>query len=375
MSEHYDALGSLNKHIPLQEKLVSTHKEMQAVFPFIVRIAITIYDQETHVLKTFLHSSNDDNPLDNYQAAIDDAPSLKHILEKGLPRVINHQLTFEDNSNEHTRRIGRQGYKASYTLPMFHQGAFTGFIFFNSDKSDVFTEPVLKQLDVYGHLISLLVINELSSINTLSAAVKTTGHITHTRDPETGGHLDRMSRYSRLIASALADQYNLSDAYIEHVFMFSPLHDIGKIAIPDDILLKPDKLDDKEFSVMKTHASKGREMIDHLVDNFGLDNFEYIDTLRNITEHHHEAVNGSGYPVGMKGDEIPLEARIVAVADVFDALTSKRPYKKAWTNEDAINTLKQMSGETLDHDCVNALLDNLEEVEKIQSQFSEDSYG
>jgi HD-GYP domain-containing protein (c-di-GMP phosphodiesterase class II) len=153
------------------------------------------------------------------------------------------------------------------------------------------------------------------------------------------------------------------------------LHDIGKIGIPDNILLKPGKLDNDEMIVMKTHALKGGEIIDDLLSNFGLDNFEYIDVLHNIAVYHHEAVNGSGYPAGLKGDAIPLEARIVAVADVFDALTSKRSYKEAWSNEAAILKLKQLSGESLDHDCVSALLKNIEEIVKIQKQFNENDYG
>ncbi|MDH5394869.1 MAG: HD domain-containing protein [Gammaproteobacteria bacterium] len=375
MTEHHDVLEELNKRIPLKEKLVAAHKSMKELFPFIVRIAVAIYDPETAILKTYLHSSGEDNPLPHYQARLDDAPSLKAMLEKGLPRVINNLLTFENGEHEHTIRIGREGYAASYTMPIFNNGAFFGFIFFNSNEKDVFTEKVLSQIDIYGHMISLTVLNELTSVHTLTAAVKTTGRITHLRDPETGSHLDRMSRYSRLIATTLAEQYQLDDAYIEHVFMFSPLHDIGKIGIPDNILLKPGSLDDHETEIMQTHSRKGREIVDDLLKNFGLENMEYMHVLQNIAEFHHESVNGKGYPAGMTGDNIPLEARIVAVADVFDALTSVRTYKEAWSNEAAINMLKELSGEKLDQDCVNALISNMDEVEEIQKQFAENKFG
>lgn len=375
MTEHFDALDDLNKHSPLREKLIATHKSVSETFPFIVRIAIAIYDPETSVLKTYLHSSGEDSPLENYQTLLDDAPSLKEILEKGLPRVTNNLLTFEDGKHEHTQRIGRQGYAASYTLPMFNNGVFFGFLFFNSDKKDVFTESVLRQIDVYSHMISLMVINELTSVHTLTAVVKATGSITHSRDPETGSHLDRMSRYSRLIATALANKYHLDDDYIEHIFMFSPLHDIGKIGIPDNILLKESKLNDAEYTIMKTHAYKGREMIDDLLENFGLENIDHVDMLRNIAEFHHEKINGNGYPSGIRGEQIPIEARIVAVADVFDALTSVRPYKEAWENKRAIKALLELAGETLDKDCVSALLSNMDKVEEIQNQFNENMYG
>lgn len=375
MTRHHDVLEGLHKKITLREKLIATHKSINELFPFIARIAITIYDPETNVLKTYLHSSGEDSPLDNYQAVLDDAPSLKAILKEGLPRVINNMLTFEEGRNEHTTRIGRQGYAASYTLPMFNEGQFFGFMFFNANEKDVFSKNVLRQLDIYSHMISLMVLNELTSIKTLTAAVKTTGQITHVRDSETGSHLDRMSRYSRLIATALAEKYALNDTYIEHIFMFSPLHDIGKIAIPDNILLKPGALDNSEKLQMKTHSIKGREMIDDLLQNFGFENVDYMTVLRNIAEFHHEAIDGSGYPSGIKGDNIPLEARIVAVADVFDALTSKRSYKEAWSNEKAIEELKRMVGEKLDEDCVNALLDNMDKVVVIQQKFSQNDYG
>ena len=375
MTTHNDALEELNKLVPLQDKLQATHKSIADLFPFIVRIAIAIYDPETSVLKTYMHSSGDDNPLDHYSALIEDAPSLKEILKTGLPRVINNMLTFEGEESEHSRRLGRYGYAASYTMPMFNNGIFFGFIFFNSDKKDVFDDKTLRQVDTYGHLISLMVINEITSIRVLSAAVKTTGNITHIRDPETGSHLDRMSRYCRLIANAISTRYQLNDEYIEHLFMFSPLHDIGKIGIPDDILLKPDALDNNETEVMHSHAGLGKQMVDEILANFGLENIEHVDMLRNIAEFHHESVNGQGYPSGIKGEKIPLEARIVAVADVFDALTSARPYKEAWSNNEAIAEIRKLAGEKLDRDCVNALIQNLDEVEKIQARFREDFYG
>lgn len=375
MFKHRDVLEDLNKQLPLKDKIVSAHRVIAKKFSFIARIAITLYDPETRVLKTYLHSSGEDEPLVHYQALLDDAPSLKEILKKGRPRIVNKLVTFEKGKQEHTQRIGRQGYAASYTLPMFHSGEFIGFLFFNSYESDVFTEAVLSDLDIYAHLVSLMVINELTTLKVMGAALKTTNNFTHLRDPETGSHLDRMSRYSRIIAQSLADKYDLDDEYIEHIFMFSPLHDIGKIAIPDNILLKPGPLDDAERMIMNTHARKGREMIDDIILNFGLDGISNIDVLKNIAESHHEAVNGSGYPAGKAHEEIPLEARIVAVADVFDALTSSRPYKEAWSNDKSFEMLTQLAGEKLDIDCVNALINNRAEVEKIQQQFNEDLYG
>ena len=372
---HQDQFAFLNDDSSLKDKLVSAHQRIQETFPFIARIAVALYDPDTRILKTYVHSSGGDDPLSRYQASIDDAPSLKAILDAGRPRVINNMVTFDAGTSEHTRRIGRQGYAASYTLPMFNHGDFMGFLFFNADRHDAFADEVLRELDLYGHLIALIVVNALTTAHTLAAAVKTAGHITHTRDPETGSHLDRMSRYARLIAHNLAGEFDLDDYYIEHVFMFAPLHDIGKIGIPDNILLKPGRLSDQEWAVMKTHATQGRMMIDDLLMNFGLNGLDHVDMLRNIAHYHHEAVNGSGYPEGRRGDAIPLEARIVAVADVFDALTSKRPYKDAWSNTAAFEMLDKLAGETLDAACVAALRAEEQAIEQIQRQFREDPLG
>ncbi len=372
---HKDILESLNKNLTLEEKLVSTHKAIEPFFPFLARIAITIYDPATTLLKSYLDSSEDPTAWQHSQAYLEELPSLKEVLDKGRPCVINNMVTFENNTSGHFKRLGREGYAASYTMPFFDNGVFSGFIFFNSHKADAFADDVLHELDIIGHMISLLVINEMVAVHALTAAVKTSEHITHVRDTETGSHLDRMSRYSRLIAVCLADKYNLDDSYIEHILSFSTLHDIGKVGIPDSILLKPGKLTREEIKIMRTHARRGREIIDDLISNFGLGHFDYVSVLRNIAEYHHEAINGSGYPEGKKGTQIPLEARIVAVADVFDALTSDRSYKKAWSNDDAFAMLKEMAGEKLDRDCVDAIISNRKEVEEIQERFNEDKFG
>jgi HD-GYP domain-containing protein (c-di-GMP phosphodiesterase class II) len=375
VSEHRDALDSLNRDLSLREKLASTHGVVQVHLPFVARIAVALYDPKTALLKSYIHSSGGDDPLPHYEAPLADAPSLARILEEKRPRVVNHLLTFERAPHEHTERLGRHGYAASYTLPMYYNGVFFGFVFFNSHQPDVFSESVLQQLDVFGHMISLMVINEIASMHTLLAAVTTAAHMTHSRDPETGSHLDRMSRYARLIARSLAPRHGLDDEYIEHVFMFAPLHDIGKIGIPDSVLLKQGRLTAREIDVMRSHARKGREIIDDLLANFGLEAVEHVNILRNIAEYHHECINGRGYPSGLAGRQIPLEARIVAVADVFDALTSRRPYKEAWSNDRAFAMLRGMAGETLDPECVHALVESRGEVEHIQRQFAENHLG
>ena len=247
--------------------------------------------------------------------------------------------------------------------------------FFNSYVPSGFTPEVLAQLDPLARVIALNVILEIRSMVTLKATMKTARHFTSNRDCETGAHLERMSRYSRLIARRLANEYSLSDAYVEQMFLFSPLHDIGKIAIPDRILLKPGPLTREEFDEMKTHTTKGLGMIDFMLDVFVYKDIPNIDVLRNIVHHHHESFDGTGYPAGLSGENIPLEARIITTADIFDALTSVRPYKHAWSSDEAFEELHRLSGSKLDSHCVAALAASRTELEDIKAQFRESVYG
>jgi HD-GYP domain-containing protein (c-di-GMP phosphodiesterase class II) len=180
-----------------------------------------------------------------------------------------------------------------------------------------------------------------------------------------------MSRYARLIARDLAagGTHPIDDRTIERILEFAPLHDIGKISIPDRILLKPGALTAAEREEMKRHTTRGLEMFDAIARNFGLEHLEGLQILRHIAESHHEMLDGSGYPRGLKDGAIPFEARIVAVADIFDALTNERPYKHAWTNEEAFGLLRTLAREKLDAECVAALLRNRDAIVEIQRRF------
>jgi len=371
MFEHQDVLAALNGKLPLPEKIMYVHGLLKERFDFIDRISVAIYDPKTDLLKTFIHSSEDKDHLVLYSSKLSDSVSMQEILKVGRPRVVNDLDIFSNVQSEHARQLSALEYRSSYTMPMFLNGEFFGFLFFNSRRKNVFTESTLHYLDMVGHLLSLLVIHNMSTSRSLYAIVKTAANMTLQRDIETGAHLDRMSNYARLIAKEVAKKHELNDELVEHIFLFSPLHDIGKIGISDSILLKPGKLTESEFDTMKTHAAKGGEIIDMMLKNIGLDEFPHAEILRNIALYHHEALNGSGYN-GMTDEEIPIEAKIVAVADVFDALTSVRPYKEAWSNDRAFLFLQSMVGSKFDSDCVAALIKCRDDVEAIQKRFKED---
>jgi len=180
------------------------------------------------------------------------------------------------------------------------------------------------------------------------------------RDNETGMHIVRMSK----ICECLAGARGLGDIFTETILHASPMHDVGKIGIPDRILLKPGKLDPKEWEIMQTHAEIGVKIL-------GESPNEALTMARNIAWTHHEKFDGSGYPRGMVGEEIPVEGRIAAVADVFDALTSERPYKKAWSVEESVEFIKANSGSHFDPDYVELFVNSMGDILKIRKLYAD----
>lgn len=181
------------------------------------------------------------------------------------------------------------------------------------------------------------------------------------KDPETASHVARVAYYSKLLAKG----YGLSEKEQDILFYAAPFHDLGKIGIEDKILLKPAKLTPEEFETMKNHAKIGYEILKNSQS-------EYLQAGAIIALTHHEKVNGSGYPNGLKDDDIHIFGRIVAIADVFDALTSFRPYKQAWSFEDAVKYLQEKSGKEFDTKLVEIFINNLDEVAIIYNSFKDE---
>lgn len=355
----------------LSDKLAVLHDQIRERHADVDRMAIALYDAKTDLLKTFVNSDKAENVLLGYQAPLGAVPSLKRIAETGIPRVIDDLNDTLSPATEHSNWLLEHDYRSSFTLPIKQDSDLIGFLFFDSFQPRAFGTEVVRDLDIYARLIALTVTQELTAIKTLVGSVQMARDFAHLRDLETGVHLDRMARYARLIARKLAPRLDLTDEFVEHVFLFAPLHDIGKIGVPDTILLKAGRLDEHERRIMQTHVLKGCEMIDRIIEDFSLTGLPNVDILRNIVAAHHERIDGSGYPQGLARQDIPLEASIVAIADVFDALTSPRPYKRPWSNAEACGELQRMGAAgKLDADCVDCLIENLAEVDLIQRQFA-----
>lgn len=368
---HYDILGQLNAKLTLTEKLGHIHSVLRRQMPEVDRVSMAIYDPITDVLRTFAYSGDRPDPLPHLQAKLAETPALRAVADSRQPRVIGDLDAFGRTGHPRAAQFATAGYRSSYTLPFYADDHLAGFVFFNSARQQAFPKANLGQLDLFGHLISLTLLNEQNSVRTLTSVVQAARDLAHHRDSETGEHIARTAHYARLIARELADDHGFDDELIEHIFLFASLHDVGKIAVPDAVLRKEGSLAPDEEAVMRTHTVLGRQIVDAMVADFGLQGIERIDVLRNIAELHHETMDGHGYPYGLRGDEIPVEARIVAVADVFDALSTSRPYKDAYTVEHAFEILMRLAEHQLDGDCVDALIRNRSEVEAIRTRFSD----
>lgn len=226
---------------------------------------------------------------------------------------------------------------------------------------DYLTKPVsapVVKARVNNHL-SLVRLDELKQ--TRLAVVQRLGRAAEYKDNETGLHVIRMSLYTQILALHMG----FSEEKAEELLNAAPMHDVGKIGIPDAILRKPGKLDADEWRVMQSHTTIGAEILDG-------DDSTLMKLAHSIALHHHEKWDGSGYPAGLQGNAIPLEARIVALADVFDALTSERPYKKAWSVEDAVTLIKNESGKHFDPEVVNVFIQVLPELLTVKEQWQEE---
>jgi len=365
---------SRNSFDSLDDNLNSIHQIVSSRYEFVDRIAIALYETSTDMLKTFVSSNHDSIKLNRYEARLTEVPSLLKLANSGQSRVVaNIQNAFSSNS-VHSNWLVERGYQSSLTVPVYRGGKFAAFLFFDSKSDNAFDPNVVLFLEAFADLISQLFLLRIKLAHDLIGTVQIASGLARLRDIETGQHLERMAAYSRLMAQAVAERFDLSDEFIEYVFLFAPLHDVGKIGIPDSILLKPGKLDEQEWEVMRRHVEIGVEIINKMSTALELESDMASRVMRNIVAFHHERGDGSGYPNHLTLDQIPIESRIIAIADVYDALSNKRPYKKAWSEEETVAELrKEAALHRLDSDCVEALISARSERLQIQKMFEDKS--
>lgn len=213
---------------------------------------------------------------------------------------------------------------------------------------------------------------EISAIQDVT--ILTMASLAETRDSDTGNHIRRTQHYVKILAEKLRTHprfsYFLSDQTIDLMFKSAPLHDIGKVGIPDRILLKPGRFTPEEFEIMKTHTTLGRDAIEHAEKQLGMP-VEFLHLAKEFAYYHQEKWDGSGYPTGAGGDDIPISARLMAVADVYDALISRRVYKEGMSHEKAAAIITEGKGTHFDPDVADAFVELQEEFRAIAARFAD----
>jgi len=293
-------------------------------------------------------------------------------------RTGNYQLVITDwdmpnmNGVELIRAIRQAGF-ASYTYVILlttHDTSQKTVEGLSAGADDFITKP----FDPPELVVRVKNGERVLSLETREVTIFALAKLAESRDTDTGAHLERVRSYCRVLAEQLATNpiwtSQINGEFVQLLYSTSPLHDIGKVGIPDCVLLKPGLLNQREFDLMKTHAELGARTLEAALEHFP--NAKFLKMARDIARTHHERWDGSGYPRGLKGEEIPLCGRIVAVADVYDALTSKRVYKESYAHDLARTMIVEASGKHFDPEIVAGFLACEDQFVAIRLQYSDE---
>lgn len=305
-----------------------------------------------------------------------DQTSLSELIKSKKPRIMN-DIDFELKQRPNSpslRLIKEEGINSNMIVPLIIEDGVFGFIFFSSIHKNNYDKSSLNLAVSIAREIAIVIDKSYLTKKMFATVTRSFADLVEKKDTETGDHLDRMTEYSRIITEGLLNHkdpdYKVSRAFVNKIRNNAAVHDIGKIGVPDEILKKPGKLTDEEWKIMKLHPNMGAEVLINLKNDLKIFNRDFYSTAVEIANCHHEKWDGSGYPNGLKGKEIPLSARIIALADVFDALTSKRAYKKDFGFDESLDIIRDGSGSHFDPLLVEVFMKKLPEIKKIYSRGS-----
>lgn len=297
--------------------------------------------------------------------------SLSSILESKTGFISNDlEILFEKKpTSKALKTILDENIKSNIVVPLMMNNIVFGLVFFSSTKKNHFNEDDLRLVTKLLYEIEGFLNRSYLTKVVFSKITSTFSELVDKKDNETGGHITRMVQYSITVAEGLKTNpikgYELDKRTILDIERNASVHDIGKVAVPDSILKKPGKLTNDEWEIMKTHAAIGGDIFKNLRESLNLFDYDFFKVAEHIARYHHEKWDGTGYPEGLKGEEIPLVARIVAIADVFDALTSNRVYKEAYSIDEALDIIKTSKGTHFDPIIVEVFLSVIEQIKTI----------
>jgi len=385
-----EIISMLNKGKSTEEIFNTLNVILKKIMPF-NRLALASIDWEMNCIINKLIASDRKILLDVDTTIKIDESSLKEaISEKKLYNYPDLNEYYKKNPNsKNTKLLLEEGMRSSLVLPLILNDEMRGFLFFASVQENAFNLEHMAYLESIAGQIAFSIergelLNKIEKhtknlenlveqraqeiLKTQKTTIFALSKLAEARDTETGDHLERIRNYSVLLAQMLkyvGKHSELTNQYLRDLYDSSILHDIGKVGISDGILLKRGILTEEEYEVMKTHTTIGYEALKSASSNLGENSF--LKMAMDITLSHHERWDGKGYPVGLKEDGIPLSARIVAIADVYDALTSKRPYKQAYNHDKSMKIMKEESTR-FDPELFNLFIENNGEFNRIRNQ-------
>lgn len=269
--------------------------------------------------------------------------------------------------------IMSEGIKSNLMLPLIMGDIVFGVVFFSSSEKAFFTERHKKAAEKLLKEISSHFNSAYFTKIILSKITNSFSELVDKKDNETGDHISRMVAYSVVIAEGLLNienpEYKVNRRFVLEIERNASSHDIGKVAIPDEILKKPGKLTDEEWTIMKTHTDVGGDIFKSFREGLEFFETDFYEYSEEIARYHHERWDGSGYPEGLTGPNIPLSARIVAIGDVFDALTSKRHYKDGFSFEKSVEIIKESAGSHFDPVLVEVFMSNISSIHRIYNKY------
>jgi len=368
-------ISNINKDISFEGILSHIYVSFKEFIPY-THIGIALLKNDGHTLEASYGISSPEMPnlankLVGVSANIFDT-SLYEIIKNNKARIINDLDTYLDERPNAKNKLYNKiilecGIKSSITLPLNVNNKPVGIIFFSSTKKNAYTESHTQFLETIAEAIAISLNKNIFIDELLLGTIYGLAKMAEKRDEDTGEHLERMKKYCVAIAKLLQEDkvYDIDYLFIKELERFAPMHDIGKVGIRDKILLKPGKLTDEEFSEMKMHTIYGATVLKTVENSVNKHKKGLFKFGIDIALCHHEKWDGSGYPKGLVGEDIPLSARIVAVADVLDALTSHRVYKKAMDFESAFDIIMEGRGSHFDPKIVDTILRHKNEIHSL----------
>ncbi|GMQ47477.1 HD-GYP domain-containing protein [Vibrio sp. 10N] len=348
------------------EALKRTHRSIQQQAPEIVRLAFASYDASYGTLRTFAHSTVIGRPLRHYSAPINADSSLGKSIARQTSRVLNDIPSQVTDTNGHSHWLLEQGYQASLSQPVYDNDQFLGVLFFDASQPHYFDSVSQEALIDYSAPLMTTITTQRRCINAMSDLGHSLRHTSFEHPDESQDHAYRVGQFAQLIGQHLAELYQLDDETLDHIVQFAQLHDIGKYSVLGSTQQSLWLEDWGNHLQLTAQIQHGLNLVNDLARQVHQQQHTCLQLLRDIIQYHHEYLDGSGAPNGLSHAQIPVSARIVTVANIFDALTSHRYYSESWSLTHALLELEKMVATgKIDGNCVQALRAQQDSVRQV----------